>query len=400
MALRVRANGNVQLGKRDATLKFENVKTRLAAKSLATKSSHVGTRAALGNISNVATSTGSTSLINAKKVGKKDGKTSRVLGKSKATSSLHSLAAKLPEPIVEQPKSPEAMDFDDILPKMISRPFNVEDIDQDDHESPQLCSEYVKDIYQYMHYLERKYKVEDYMESQEINVRMRTILVDWLVQVHLRFHLLQETLFLTIQLIDRYLALHSVSKNNLQLVGVTAMFIASKYEEMYPPEINDFVYITDNAYTLNQIKSTECLMLKTLDYNLGKPLCLHFLRRNSKAAGVDAQKHTLAKYLMELTLPDYTFVMYDPSEIAAAALCASMRLLEDEAEWDSKMEYYSNYTRGEVAPIVENMAQLILRSETSKYQAVRNKFASSKFMKISTISELKPASVKRYLLDS
>lgn len=53
---------------------------------------------------------------------------------------------------------------------------------------------------------QRKYKVEDYMESQEINVRMRTILVDWLVQVHLRFHLLQETLFLTIQLIDRYLA--------------------------------------------------------------------------------------------------------------------------------------------------------------------------------------------------
>ena len=82
------------------------------------------------------------------------------------------------------------------------------------------------------------------------------------------------------------LQLQSVSRSKLQLVGVTAMLIASKYEEMYAPEIADFVYITDNAYSKADIRRMECLILKTLDFNLGRPLPLHFLRRNSKAGEV------------------------------------------------------------------------------------------------------------------
>lgn len=78
---------------------------------------------------------------------------------------------------------------------------------------------------------------------------MRAILVDWIIEVHLKFRLLPETLFLTIELIDRYLAQVQIKRSNLQLVGVTAMLLASKYEEIYAPEVQDFVYITDNAYT-------------------------------------------------------------------------------------------------------------------------------------------------------
>lgn len=77
-----------------------------------------------------------------------------------------------------------------------------------------------------------------------------------------------------------------MTREKLQLVGVTAMLIASKYEEMYAPEVNDFVYITDNAYTCSEIRKMEVFMLQTLVFNLGKPLCLHFLRRNSKAGSV------------------------------------------------------------------------------------------------------------------
>lgn len=82
---------------------------------------------------------------------------------------------------------------------------------------------------------------------------MRAILIDWLVEVHLKFKLVPETLYLTVNLIDRYLEKEQVNRQKLQLVGVTSMMIASKYEEIYPPIIKDFVYITDNAYTKEEI---------------------------------------------------------------------------------------------------------------------------------------------------
>ena len=77
-----------------------------------------------------------------------------------------------------------------------------------------------------------------------------------------------------------------VEKCKLQLVGVTAMLIASKYEEMYAPEVRDFEYITDKAYSSAEIRAMEILMLKDMEYSFGNPLCLHFLRRNSRAGDV------------------------------------------------------------------------------------------------------------------
>ena len=88
------------------------------------------------------------------------------------------------------------------------------------------------------------------------------------------------------------------------------MFIASKYEEMYAPEIGDFVYITDRAYTESQIREMEMKILDTLEFDLGRPLPLHFLRRNSKAGNVDALTHTMAKYIMELVSSIFKIALY------------------------------------------------------------------------------------------
>lgn len=77
-----------------------------------------------------------------------------------------------------------------------------------------------------------------------------------------------------------------VPKKMLQLVGVTAMFIASKYEEMYPPEIGDFAFVTNNTYTKHQIRQMEMKILRVLNFGLGRPLPLHFLRRASKIGEV------------------------------------------------------------------------------------------------------------------
>lgn len=76
-------------------------------------------------------------------------------------------------------------------------------------------------------------------------------------------------------------------------MGVTALLLASKYEEMYSPDIADFVYITDNAYNSAEVREMEITILKELNFDLGRPLPLHFLRRASKAGEVGTCLHYL-----------------------------------------------------------------------------------------------------------
>ncbi|NXC01711.1 CCNB2 protein, partial [Orthonyx spaldingii] len=267
---------------------------------------------------------------------------------------------------------------------------NVEDIDADDWENPQLCSDYVKDIYLYMRELELQQAVRPrYLDGKTINGRMRAILVDWLVQVHSRFRLLQETLYMCVAIIDRFLQSHPVSHNKLQLVGVTALLIASKYEEILAPDVADFVYITDYAYTRKEVREMEMIILKELNFDLGRPLPIHFLRRASKAGEADAMQHTLAKYLMELTLIDYDMVHHRPSEIAAAALCLSQKIL-GHFKWGTKQQYYTGYAEDGLVMTMKHMAKNVVKvnEKLTKYTALKNKYASSKLLNISTLPQL------------
>ncbi|KAK7116742.1 hypothetical protein V1264_002371 [Littorina saxatilis] len=240
----------------------------------------------------------------------------------------------------------------------------------------------------YCDFKKRLFVRHHYLDGADITGKMRSILVDWLCQVHHRFHLLQETLYLTVAIIDRYLQEKPVIRNKLQLVGVTAMLLASKYEEMFAPEVADFVYITDNAYSKADIREMERDILRTLNFSFGKPLCLHFLRRNSKAGQVDATKHTLAKYMMELTITEYDMVHLPPSQIAAAALYLSIKLL-DNSPWTETLAYYSTYSEDHLQPLATKLAGLVHKAETSKLTAIRTKYSTSKLMKISQIPELK-----------
>ena len=130
-----------------------------------------------------------------------------------------------------------------------------DNIDERDAEDPLCVTSYVEEMYHYFRSKETTTSVRPvFMEAQpHINERMRSILVDWLVEVHLKFKLVPETLYLTINLIDRYLERQEVSRPKLQLVGVTSLLIASKYEEIYPPELRDLVYICDRAYTRSEV---------------------------------------------------------------------------------------------------------------------------------------------------
>merc|ERR1719419_2176712 len=251
---------------------------------------------------------------------------------------------------------------------------SVEDIDADDAGNPQLVVEYVNDIYAYLRQLESEQCVKaDYLAGQtEVLPKRRAVLVDWLVGVHLQFHLLQETLYTTVAILDRFLQVEvdSVSRNKLQLVGVSAMLVAAKYEEIYAPEVKDFVYITNRTYTEKEILKMEIRILATLNFDLGRPLPLHFLRRASKAGGVEAATHTLAKYIVELSLGVYSLCDLPPSKLSAAALALAMRMLDPAASletvWNNNLVHYTKYTLEEIRPTVERLATVLINAPSAK----------------------------------
>merc|ERR1711915_720743 len=210
-------------------------------------------------------------------------------------------------------------------------PPGVKDIDADDGDNPQLCSEYALETYVYLKQLEARGTVpSNYLTGCPTNEKMRSVLIDWLVEVQIQFKLLQETLFLTVDTIDRFLALEgkTLHRSKLQLVGVAAMFLVSKIEEVYAPAVSDFVYITDNAYDEAEIRQMELRIIRALDFDLCQPIALNFLRRYSKAGDVDVLQHSLAKYTLEVCLLDFNLVPVSGSLLAAAALCLSLLLLE------------------------------------------------------------------------
>ncbi|XP_028156235.1 G2/mitotic-specific cyclin-B [Ostrinia nubilalis] len=274
-------------------------------------------------------------------------------------------------------------------------PEDIEDIDAGDKNSPLLMSIYIKDIYHYLTELEEKYPIElDHLKKQTvITGKMRATLIDWLVEVQRQFSLVLETFHLTVGIIDRYLqAMPNVQRNQLQLVGVTAMFIASKYEEIYPPDVGDFVYVTDNAYSKSDVFQCEREIMSKLGFCLARPIPLSFLRRFVKAAHGTSKNHHLAKYFVDLCLVEYSMAHYRPSELAAAAICLSLYLLSSkklEDVWTPTLSYYSCYSLEHIDPIIRKLAKIVINVENSKYKAVYNKYLDATLAKVSSLPQLK-----------
>ena len=164
-----------------------------------------------------------------------------------------------------------------------------------------------------------------YMHNQaDINAKMRAILVDWLVEVHMKFRLVPETLYLCVNIIDRYCSQVSVARSKLQLVGVTALLIACKYEEIYPPEVRDCVYITDRAYKRQEVLDMEQDMLQRLRFKITVPTAYPFLQRFLNITKSSQIVINAANYYMERTLQEHELLRFKPSVIAASCVILAL----------------------------------------------------------------------------
>lgn len=219
----------------------------------------------------------------------------------------------------------------------------------------------------------------------EIQWSMRSVLMDWLVQVHHRFALLPETLFLCVNYIDRFLSHKIVSLGKLQLVGATALFIASKYEEITAPSVQEIVYMVDGGYTVDEILKAERFMLAILNFDLGWPGPMSFLRRISKADDYDLETRTLAKYLLELTIMDERFVATPPSYVAGGAHCMA-RMMLCKGAWTPAHAYYSGYIYKQLIPVMRTMIDCC-ENPRRHHGAIFEKYSDRRFKRASLYVE-------------
>ncbi|XP_076958189.1 G2/mitotic-specific cyclin S13-7-like [Bidens hawaiensis] len=241
---------------------------------------------------------------------------------------------------------------------------NIVDIDAEDVNNELAVVEYVEDIYKFYKSVEDETKVHDYIHSQpEINDKMRAILVDWLIEVHNKFELQNETLYLTINIIDRFLAAETVARRELQCVGMSAMLIASKYEEIWAPEVNDLVQISDRAYEPIHVLVMEKRILGRLEWNLTVPTPYVFLVRFIKAAAVPPetavsvlQMENMVYFYAELGVMNYEFIIrFSPSMVAAAAVYAARATLNKSPLWQDTLELHTGFTESQVVDCAKRM---------------------------------------------
>ncbi|KAL0845651.1 hypothetical protein Bca101_018897 [Brassica carinata] len=272
----------------------------------------------------------------------------------------------------------------------------VVDIDSD-HNDPLLCSLYAPDIYHNLRVAEQLQRrpFPDYMEriQRDLTQTMRGILVDWLVEVSEEYKLVPDTLYLTVYLIDWFLHGNYIERQGLQLLGVTCMLIASKYEEIFAPRIEELCFITDNTYTKDQVLEMERQVLKHLSFQIYTPTSKTFLRRFLRAAHAsDLQKPSveiefLANYLMELTLIDYEFLKFLPSVIAASAVfLAKWTLNQSSHPWNPTLEHYTTFKASDLKASVHALQDLQLNTKGCSLTSIRMKYKQDKFKSVAVLS--------------
>ncbi|CAM0904882.1 unnamed protein product [Alopecurus aequalis] len=260
----------------------------------------------------------------------------------------------------------------------------VEDIDKLDGDNELAVVDYIEDIYSFYRTAQHESLPVLYMGSQpEINPKMRAILVDWLVEVAYKFDLMPESFFLTVYIIDRFLSLQAVPRRELQLVGVAAMLIACKYEEMWAPEVSDFIHISDNAYTRQQVLGMEKCILNRMSWNLTVPTPYVFLLRFAKAAGSsDKELEHMVFFFGEMAVMEYGLVSMCPSLVAASAVYAARRTLNKSPIWTETLRHYTGYNEQELIEPAKILLASHAAAPQSRLKAVYKKYSSEKFGRV------------------
>eukprot|EP00092_Neocalanus_flemingeri_P016509 GFUD01017863.1.p1 GENE.GFUD01017863.1~~GFUD01017863.1.p1 ORF type:complete len:456 (+),score=127.81 GFUD01017863.1:74-1369(+) len=265
----------------------------------------------------------------------------------------------------------------------VTPPDGILDFDLETLGDPQQHAEYAMETFQYYRNREAAFRIPDYMSAQmEVTDVMRAILVDWLVEVQESFELNHETLYTAVKMTDLYLSKKQVRKEDLQLVGATACLIACKVDERIPPMVDDFLYVCDDAYTRDQLMKMERKMLSVVGFDLGYSLSYRFLRRFGRVCKVTMPVLTLARYILELSLMEYSInVDISESEVAAGCLVLAFKMKGIKG-YGPTLAYYSGYELKDLDTMVQRLLVLLQKPAKENLKTVRSKYSHKVFHEV------------------
>nr|XP_034906812.1 putative cyclin-B3-1 isoform X3 [Populus alba] len=251
-------------------------------------------------------------------------------------------------------------------------------------------AEYVDEIYEYYWVLEvQNLCLENYMAIHtEITPQMRGIVINWLIEVHFKFELMPETLYLMVTLLDRYLSQVEIKKSELQLVGLTALLLASKYEDFWHPRIKDLISISAESYTRGQMLVMEKLFLKKLKFRLNEPTPYVFMLRFLKAAQTDQKLEHLAFYLIELCLVEYKALKFKPSMLCASAIYVARCTLQVSPAWTPLLTRHTHYQVSQIRDCAEMILRFQKAARTSQLRVTYEKYMRPDLSGVAAIKPL------------
>ena len=240
--------------------------------------------------------------------------------------------------------------------------------------------------------------LEKIKSQKEINEQMRSILVDWIIDVHFKFGFTDETLFMTILIIDRYMSIKQISKIRFQLLGITAMLISCKHEEIILPKVDDFIYITDNAYTKKEVFEMENDILNSFNFDLLYPSPIKFYEFMALKFDFDKKKFLMGKYLMETFLVDLKWINYRPAIISCACAYIVMKFYKMENYQEAYNKKYYNYNENDfdnpkfcgeydIKECAKDICYYVDNINKTNFMSCKNKYSSDDNEKIALIVE-------------
>ena len=249
-----------------------------------------------------------------------------------------------------------------------------------DEENLSYAGEYLNEIYTNLLLDEKELYYSPkigYMKIQnDINEQMRAILIDWLIEVHYRFKLKNETLFQTVWIIDTYLSLFPIIRARLQLLGIASLLISCKSQEIYYPQLNELIDITDGAYKKDELIEMETIVLKVLKFNIISPTSNDFYNIIAKAFNFNNKQYFLGKYFLESSLIDYQMIKFPSSIIGVSCAYIVMKFFginnykllysNDVIKINCPQKVIKEAAR-EICFLVKNLSQSTLKAVKVKY---------------------------------